>query len=326
MFERYLNKRVMRISGEEATVFEPKLSLIIRDGLIFLTLVILLVLFQPFNTVPTGHRGVVTQFGRIIGIEGEGLAVLPPWQKLNVFNVRSEQADIDKAEGATIDLQPVHVSMTVRYSIAPERVAEVFEKFSRDGNLDSYVITATMEVFKSVTAKYTAPDLIAKRAQVSADIDTTLRAKLEKYGAQVNNIDMKNFAFDSNYMNAINQKAMQQQAAQAAENKLKTVEAEQKQKVAIAEAEASALRAKADGEAYQTTAAANAQAQATLANAKAMAEALRVQNAALRENKDVLELRRIEVEMKKAENWKGEFPHTMLGGQPLPFLNLGATK
>jgi hypothetical protein len=33
----------------------------------------------PFYSVPTGSRGVVTTFGAITGIEGEGLAVLPPW-------------------------------------------------------------------------------------------------------------------------------------------------------------------------------------------------------------------------------------------------------
>jgi prohibitin 2 len=35
----------------------------------------------PFYSVPTGSRGVVTTFGAITGIEGEGLAVLPPWRK-----------------------------------------------------------------------------------------------------------------------------------------------------------------------------------------------------------------------------------------------------
>ena len=53
----------------------------------------------PFYSVPTGSRGVVTQFGRITGIEGEGLAVLPPWQKLNNFSIRAEKADIESADG-----------------------------------------------------------------------------------------------------------------------------------------------------------------------------------------------------------------------------------
>lgn len=132
--------------------------------------VVVLVLIWPFYSVPTGSRGVVTQFGRIVGIENEGLALLPPWQKLSNFSIRAETANIENAEGSTSDTQPVKVSLTVRYSIATDRVAEVFEKYSHDGNLSSYVQTATQEIFKAVTAKYTAPDLIAQRSKVSNDI------------------------------------------------------------------------------------------------------------------------------------------------------------
>jgi len=50
--------------------------------------------------VPTGNRGVVTTFGKITGIEDEGLVVLPPWKKLTIFSIRAEQADIEGAEAA----------------------------------------------------------------------------------------------------------------------------------------------------------------------------------------------------------------------------------
>ncbi len=282
------------------------------SGLLGLFVVMVL---WPFYPVPTGSRGVVTQFGKIVGIEGEGLAILPPWQKLSNFSIRAEKADIENAEGSTSDTQPVKVSMTVRYSIATDRVAEVFEKYSHDGNLSSYVQTATQEIFKAVTAKYTAPDLIAHRAKVSADINAALRDKLALYGAQVINIDMRNFAFSDSYMHAINEKVTQEQLRLAAENKLKTVEAEQKQKVAVAEAEAAARKAQADGEAY-----------ANLTIAKAQAEALRIQNAALAQNKDVLELRRIEVEHVKAEKWNGALPTSIYAGAPIPFMSVGPAR
>ena len=215
---------------------------IARDAMLSFAVLVLLLVLWPFYSVPTGSRGVVTQFGKIVGIEGEGLAVLPPWQKLNIFSIRAEQADIDKAEGSTSDTQPVHVSLTVRYSIATDKVSEVFEKYSHDGNLSSYVQTATQEIFKAVTARYTAVDLIAQRAKVSADIGAALREKLSIYGAQVINIDMRNFAFSDSYMKAINEKVTQEQLRLGAENKLKTVESEQKQKVAVAEAEAQICR------------------------------------------------------------------------------------
>lgn len=298
----------MKFTDERGELRWGKLAGMVAGALALLVLVIAT---WPFAVVPTGYRGVVTQFGAIKGIEAEGMVLLPPWQAMTIFNVRAEEASIENAEGSTSDTQPVQVSMTVRYSISADKVAEVFEKYSRDGNLASYVQTATQESLKAVTARYTAPDLISKRAQVSGDISTAVRAKLALYGAQVINIDMRNFSFAKDYMAAINAKTTQDQLLQAAEKKALTVAAEQKQKVAIAEAEATALKAKADGEAY-----------ANLKVATAQADALKIQNAALAQNRDVLELRRIEVEMAKASKWDGKLPQAIYAGAPVPFLKV----
>jgi regulator of protease activity HflC (stomatin/prohibitin superfamily) len=286
-----------------------KIARIAIDSVIALAVLIMLIAFWPLRTVPTGHRGVITVGGAIKGIEGEGFTLVAPWQQLSVFNVRAEQADVKNAEGATSDQQPVKTSMTVRYSVAPDQVAKVFEQFSKDGNLDTYIETATLEVFKAVTAKYTAPDLIAKRPLVSSDIRSLLTGKVAPYGAQIVNIDMTNFAFSAEYMQAINAKVTQDQLLQTAEKKALTVEAEQKQKVKIAEAEATALRAEADGKAYAVTKAAEAE-----------ANALRIQNSALSQNKDVLELRRIEVQLAQAKQWNGALPSAIYSGAPIPFM------
>lgn len=299
--ERYLDK-----DGE------PNFVALIRDSVIGIALGIIVAVCWPFYSVPTGSRGVVTQFGKIIGVEGEGLAVLPPWEKLYLFSIRAEQADIEKAEGSTADTQPVNVSLTVRYSIALDKVAEVFEKYSHDGNLASYVQTATAEVFKAVTARYSAPDLIAQRAKVSGDIGAALREKLNVYGAQVISIDMRNFAFSATYMAAINEKVTQEQLKLGAQNKVLTVEAEQRAKVVTAEAEANAIKAKADGDAY-----------ALITNAQANAKALKLQNEAIAQSKDILELKRIEVELAKAQKWDGALPQNIYAGAPIPFLNVG---
>lgn len=275
----------------------------------------ILLAIWPFHSVTTGSRGVVTRFGHIVGIQQEGLTILPPWEEQHLFSIRSEQADIEKATGATSDTQPVDTSLTVRYSIRPDKVAEVYEQYSHDGDLSSYVQTAAQEVFKAVTAKYTAPDLIGKRSLVSTDIYTALQAKLDKYGAQVINIDMRSFEFSPQYMEAINEKVTQEQKRLVADNTLLTVESEQKQKVAIAEAEASAVKARADGNAY-----------ATVANAKAAAEALKVQADAIAQSKDILELRRVQVEQTKAERWNGVLPQNVYAGAPIPFLSVPQAK
>jgi prohibitin 2 len=131
------------------------------------------------------------------------------------------------------------------------------------------------------------------------------------YGAQVISIDMRGFSFSSSYMAAINEKVTQEQLRLGAENKLKTVEAEQKQKVAVAEAEASALKATADGKAYSA-----------LKIATAEAESIKVQAQALAQNKDVLELRRIEVDQTRASKWNGVLPTSVYGSAPIPFLTV----
>lgn len=286
-------------------------GILIRDAVIAVVVAGLLIMYWPFGSVPTGSRGVVTQFGRIIGIEPEGLVVVAPWQKLSVFSIRAEQADIEDASGSTHDIQPVDTSLTVRYSIMTDKVAEVYEKYSHNGDLSSYVGTATQEAFKSVTAKYEATDLITKRQQVSSDINAALQLKLDKYGAQVLNIDMRNFKFSDVYMAAILDKVTQEQKRLAADNKLKTVESEQKQKVAVAEAEATAVERTADGNAYSVLKAATAE-----------AESLKIQNAALAQNKDVLDLRRIQVEQTKADRWNGALPTAIYASAPIPFLNV----
>ncbi len=69
---------------------EPRWGAIIRDAIILLAVIIIVPKAWPFYSVPTGSRGVVTQFGKIVGIEQEGLAVLPPWQNLTLFSIRAE--------------------------------------------------------------------------------------------------------------------------------------------------------------------------------------------------------------------------------------------
>lgn len=121
---------------------------------------------------------------------------------------------------------------------------------------------------------------------------------------------MINFSYLQDYMAAISAKVTKEQLCQGAENKLKTVESEQKQKVDIAKAEASALKAQADGEAYQI-----------LKLATAQADALKVQNATLAQKKDVLKLRRIGVEQTKAAKWDGQLPSAVHSSSPVPFFN-----
>lgn len=45
----------------------PRWGAIARDGVILLAVLVLIPKLWPFYSVPTGSRGVVTQFGKIVG-------------------------------------------------------------------------------------------------------------------------------------------------------------------------------------------------------------------------------------------------------------------
>lgn len=311
--------------NRETTESTLNMFKVIRDaGIAFVALITLLYCW-PVNTVQTGTRGVVTRGGKIIGVEQEGWVMLPPWEHLQSFNIRAETAKIDNAVGGTSDQQPVTTSLVVRYSIEPNKVAEVYEKYSHDGDLSSYIDSAVHETFKAVTAKFTAPDLLNKRQEVSNEVKSLLGTKLAIYGAQVIQVDMTKFEYDPVYQKAINDKVNQDQLLQKAEKQLLTVDKEQQQKVEIATAEANAVKATADGANYATKAAADAEAYAKLKNATAEAESLKIQNAALAQNRDVLELRRIQVQQTIADNWKGVLPEAVYGSAPIPFLPQAGT-
>lgn len=302
----------------------PLIKTVAKWAGIAIIAMIMIHIFDPFYSVPTGSRGVVTRFGRIVGIEQEGLTLLPPWETLTTFSIRSEADNINNAEGSTSDMQPVWTSLTVRYAIDPNKVSEVYEKYTHNGDLSNYVDTATQEVFKAVTARYQASQIIDQRAQVSAGILAALQAKLAVYGAHVITVDMRDFKFQGSYMNAINQKVDQEQLMLAAQNKLKTVKFEQQQKVVTAQAAAQAAEAQADGAAYATVAAAKANAQSIDIEAKAKAESIKVQAQALAQNQNILALKRIEVEQTWANRWSGDLPQNIYGGAPIPLVNLPA--
>ena len=53
----------------------------------------------------------------------------------------------------------------------------------------------TQEGVKAVTAKYTAEELVTKRALISTEITEDLKEKMDKYGVIVIDVNIINFAF-----------------------------------------------------------------------------------------------------------------------------------
>ena len=142
---------------------------------------------------------------------------------------------------------------------------------------------------KSVSAKYTAEELITLRAQVGEEIKSSLEEKVSEYGIVIEKFSIVNFDFSEEFNEAI-------EAKQVAEQNLIKTKTEQEQAIVIAEAEAQKKLIAAQAEADAITAKAQAQADAN----KLLAESL---------NDNV-------VEYEKIQKWDGKLP-TVTGSDAL---------
>ena len=94
----------------------------------------------------------------------------------------------------------------------------------------------------TVTAQYTAEELITKRQEVGSQIMEALGEKIGTYGITVEIFNIVNFDFSAEFNAAVEAKQTAQQNALKAEQDLSRIEIEAKQKVTQAEAEAESIK------------------------------------------------------------------------------------
>jgi prohibitin 2 len=287
---------------------------IVKKIIAAVLLLLIAVVLNPFHSVQSGTRMVITQFGEVVRVAEEGLTFIVPFmQKGEPISIRAESVSIKRATAASSDIQQAYTSITVRYALVPSKVGYIYSNFSKTGDLDQFVSTATTEALKSATAKFTAPQLIGRRDEVNAALTNLLQNKLNVYGAKVVAVDMTDFSFSDSYMKAIDDKTTQEQQALASEASQRKVRSEQEMQVIAAQAQAKAAQAKADGEAY-----------AKLKVAESEAKSLRLLNDAIAQNREVLELKRLEVAMVEAQRWNGaRVANQYFGSAPVQVQHLG---
>lgn len=249
----------------------------------FFVIVTVVVFMSPFVMVGAGERAVVTSFGAVKGELGPGIHFLAPIsQSATILNVQTQKEQTD-AGAASKDLQNVNATVAVNYNVDPNKVTELYTTVGV--NFKGTIIDpAIQEVVKSVTANYTAEELITKRPQVTDEIQTALAAKLIQNDIIVTSISITEFKFSDTFTAAIEAKVTAQQNALAAQNKLQQVQFE---------------------------------AQQTIATAQATAEAQRISSAALAAQGGA-----DYVQLKAIEKWNGVLPAQMIPGSSVPFLNL----
>ncbi len=248
---------------------------------------IVLPLINPFVVINAGNRGVITNFGKVDQVVlGEGLHLrIPIMQAIHEINVQIQKGEGD-GDSASKDMQQVHIKIALNFHLIPDRVAETYQAI---GNLntvgDRIIIPAVQEAVKATTAKYTAEELISKRAEVRDMISAALKERMTRHGIAIDEFSIVNFQFSPSFNQAIEAKTTAEQLKLKAERDLQRIEVEARQKVT---------------------------------SAKAEAESLSLQRQQV--TPEMIKLREVENQRLALEKWDGHLPNVT--GGTIPFINV----
>lgn len=265
-----INKRGQEISGY---VFLIGIIIVIA----------LILLFMTIYTVGAGQRAILLTWGKPNPIaQTSGIHFKTPIaQSVVIMSVQTLKYEA-QASAASQDLQTVKTDVTVNFHLQPDSVVELYTNVGINYQ-DVLIQPAVQEIVKSITARYTAEQLITKRQEVKDKIDVALKDRLLKYNMVVDAISITNFDFSESFNAAIEAKVTTEQNALAAKNKLAQVQYEAQQRITQAEGEAQAI--------------------------KIQAEAIQAQG-----GKEYVQLQAI-------NRWDGKMP-LVTGGNSLPFINI----
>ncbi|KAA1241541.1 prohibitin family protein [Aquimarina sp. RZ0] len=247
---------------------------------------ILLIVFKPWTQVGAGERGIVQNFGAVQDVVlGEGIHFkIPIVQTVTLIDVKIQKAMTDAASSSS-DLQDVDLSVALNYHIIPDKANLVYQTIGVEFK-ERIIDPAIQEVMKAVSARYTAEELITKRPAVSTEMQEALTLRLLASNISVDAFSIISFSFSQTFTDAIEAKQTAEQNALKAKRDLDRIKVEAEQTIAAATAEA---------------------------------EALRLQKMNI--SPDLIELRKIEANLKAIEKWNGILPH-VTGAGAIPFIGV----
>ena len=123
------------------------------------------------------------------------------------------------------DLQVVSTKIALNYRINKDKANWIYQNLGIDfGN--TIIAPAIQESVKSVTAQFTAEELITKRGEVSKSITESLSLRLSANSLLLDNVDIMDFDFSKAFNHAIEVKQVAEQKSLTAKNDLVRIQVE----------------------------------------------------------------------------------------------------
>ena len=278
-------------------------------------IIFILTIFTPFTTIPAGHVGVSSLFGKVDNEElNEGFHLINPLKKVHKIDCRNKELTIDDVGVPSQDQLTTDVDVTLKWRVDRTKAAEAYKETGDVTALETVHLTPKLRSLIREAGKgiKNAEDFYSDEVQVSmqARILGGLENLSEK-GILVEEVLLRRFDLPAMIVRGVEEKKRQKQAAERQVEELKRFTTEQEQKQVQAKAE----RFAAVEEAEKRVALADAKAYEITAEAKALAEAISIEGKALRSNPEILKLRAI-------EKWDGSVPRVTLGDKATPLINL----
>lgn len=302
-----------------------------RRGLLFgligaLVVFLAAAVLDSFTQVQYGTVAVVTQFGRVVGVFRPGLNWKMPfiqdtiaYRTQEIVYEASERPDLSAADyrdyevdTATADGQHILARYTVRFSIDPDRAANIAEHLGPEDRVVEKVIKATSRVHvRNILKRHTASELYSGDVEAAqAEIETRLIEEFERNGLTLSFFGLRSIKFNEEYTDAVEQKQIEAEGIITKENLAKQAEYDKQRIITEAQAEAEKEKLErigiAEGDARAITVKAQAEADAIKLVAEAQAEANRLIAASLTD--DVISWQAV-------QSWDGRYPMALGSGQ-----------
>jgi regulator of protease activity HflC (stomatin/prohibitin superfamily) len=220
----------------------------IRKKIFIAIIIFFLVIFllDTFVIINPGVRGVIVFLGQTQDkILDEGFYFKVPFmQKIVKIDVKTQVENV-VADAASKDLQIVTSKVALNYHVDPEKVNYLWKSIGAKYK-ERIIDPSIQESVKAITARYTAEELITKRAEVREGIKSLLKERLANHYIIVDEFSIVDFDFSKAFNDAIEAKVTAEQQALAAKNKLEQVKYEAEQRITTAKAEAEAIKIQAE--------------------------------------------------------------------------------
>lgn len=235
-----------------------------------------------FEIVDTGHRGVKTRFGEVIGPPlSEGFYTYNPFTS----DIKDYDVRVEKHTATTVtytkDVQQAKVTYVINIAPDPSMITGLIKDIGPDYKERLYP-QIVESALKEVIGKWEAVELIENRDKAIREASEIIKVRLAEKNLIMSGFDATDITYTPEFERAVEKKVVAIQEAVEEKNRTEKVREKKVQAILSAEAEA---------------------------------ESIRIRSAALAQNKSL-------VQWEAIQKWDGKLPVYMLGNGAVPFVNL----